>query len=183
MSATGAGAGTREAVERAIHRRRRREAQSRWVRAGVLAVLVLVADQITKIVVRETMNLHESIALFPGLDITRVNNTGIAFGLFPGRATAVSVLTVLALCAIAGALAGLVARNATVAAGAGLLIGGSVGNLIDRLSHGAVTDFIDPARWPAFNVADIGIVTGAALIVFGLLKEEPGHDPGVDTGT
>lgn len=183
MSATGARAGTREAVERAVLRRRRREAQSRWMRAGALAAVVLVADQITKIVVRQSMELRESIALFPGFDITRVNNTGIAFGLFPGRATAVSVLTVLALCAIAAALAGLVARNATVAAGAGLLIGGSIGNLIDRLGHGAVTDFLDPARWPAFNVADIGIVTGAALIVFGLLKEEPGPDADPDVRT
>ncbi len=54
----------------------------------------------------------------------------------------------MALSAIAIALAGLVARNAMVAAGAGMLVGGSLGNLIDRLLHGAVTDFIDPARWP-----------------------------------
>ena len=98
-------------------------------------------------------------------------NEGIAFGLFPGRQAAISILTVLALSAIAIALAGLVTRNATVAAGAGLLVGGSIGNLIDRLAHGAVTDFLDPARWPAFNLADIGIVTGAALIVLGLLQD------------
>lgn len=167
------GAGTREAVERAVARRQRRQTHSRWITAALLALLVLVLDQITKYAVRASMVLGEKIDLVPGLDLTRVNNTGIAFGLFPGRASAVSVLTVLALCAIAIALAGLVARNATVAAGAGLLVGGSIGNLVDRLSHGAVTDFIDPVQWPAFNVADIGIVTGAALIVFGLLREEP----------
>ncbi len=171
------GAGTRAAVERAVARRQRRQAHSRVVTAAVLALVVLVADQITKYVVRASMTLGESIDLVPGLDLTRVNNTGIAFGLFPGRATAVSVLTVFALCAIAIALAGLVARNPTVAAGAGLLVGGSIGNLVDRLAHGAVTDFIDPAQWPAFNVADIGIVTGAALIVFGLLREEPRVEP------
>ena len=81
------------------------------------------------------------------------------------------MLTVVALCAIAVALAGLVARNNIVAAGAGLLVGGSLGNLIDRLSRGAVTDFIDLTRWPAFNVADIGITVGAALIVLGLLRD------------
>ena len=77
----------------------------------------------------------------------------------------------VALCAIAVALAGLVARNATVAAGAGLLVGGSLGNLLDRLAHGEVTDFIDPARWPAFNVADCGITVGAVLIVLGLIAD------------
>lgn len=177
---TTGGTGTREAVERAVARRHRRQAHSRWMTAAALAVLVLVADQVTKVVVRASMSLGDSLDLLPGLDLTRVNNTGIAFGLFPGRATAVSVLTVMALCAIAISLAGLVARNVTVAAGAGLLVGGSVGNLIDRLAHGAVTDFIDPISWPAFNVADIGIVTGAALIVFGLLREEPRVEPEPD---
>ena len=82
-----------------------------------------------------------------------------------------AVLTVIALSAIAIALAGLVARNAMVAVGAGLLVGGSLGNLIDRLVHGAVTDFIDLARWPAFNLADCGITIGAVLIVLGLLRD------------
>ena len=82
-----------------------------------------------------------------------------------------------ALCAIAVALAGLVARNDTVAAGAGLLVGGSLGNLIDRLAHGEVTDFLDPARWPAFNVADCCITVGAVLIVLGLMRETEEDDP------
>lgn len=164
---------TREQLQRAIARRERRQAQSRWLWAALLAVAVLLLDQITKLIVRGSMDLRQSIDVVPGLSLTRVNNTGIAFGLFPGRATIVSVLTVLALCAIAGALAGLVSRNPMVAAGAGMLVGGSLGNLIDRLMHGAVTDFLDPVRWPAFNIADIGIVVGATLIVFGLLREEP----------
>jgi signal peptidase II len=168
---------TREQLERAIARRERRQAQSRWMWAACLAVGVLLLDQITKLVVRASMDLRESIDVLPGLSLTRVNNTGIAFGLFPGRATIVSVLTVLALCAIAAALAGLVSRNPMVAAGAGMLVGGSLGNLIDRLMHGAVTDFLDPVRWPAFNIADIGIVVGATLIVLGLLREEPRPEP------
>lgn len=165
--------GTRAQLERAIARRQRRQMHGRWLRAGVLAAAVLAIDQVTKLVVRSAMELRDSTELIPGLALTRVNNTGIAFGMFPGRATMVSVLTVLALCAIALALAGLVSRNPAVAAGAGLLVGGSLGNLIDRLMHGAVTDFLDPVRWPAFNVADIGIVVGATLIVIGLLHEEP----------
>lgn len=160
-----------ETVARAIDRRERRQAQRRWLRFGVLAVLVLVLDQITKGIIRGTLEPRERIDVFPGFQISRVANEGIAFGLFPGRQAIVAVLTVVALCAIAVALAGLVARNATVAAGAGLLVGGSLGNLIDRMALGSVVDFIDFTRWPAFNVADIGITLGAFLIVVGLLQD------------
>ena len=170
---------TREALQRAIARRRRRQTKARWWRFGILAAAVLVADQVTKEIIRATLERGDRREVVPGFSISYVTNEGIAFGLFPGRQAAVAILTVIALCAIAVALAGLVARNATVAAGAGLLVGGSIGNLIDRLAHGAVTDFLDPARWPAFNIADIGIVTGAALIVLGLLRDaEEAEEPG-----
>ena len=173
---TAAASSTREALQRAIARRQRRQTKARWWRFGVLALLALAADQITKVIVRGTVEPHETIEVFPGFDISRVTNEGIAFGLFPGRQGAVAVLTVAALCAIAVALAGLVARNATVAAGAGLLVGGSLGNLIDRLAHGEVTDFLDPAHWPAFNVADCCITVGAVLIVLGLMREAEEDD-------
>jgi signal peptidase II len=170
---------TREALQRAIARRRRRQTHARWWRFGALAAIVLVLDQASKVAIRATLEPRERIEVLPGLDISRVSNEGIAFGLFPGRQAAVAVLTVVALCAIAIALAGLVARNATVAAGAGMLVGGSLGNLIDRLARGAVTDFLDPARWPAFNVADCGITIGAVLIVIGLMRDgEEDDEPG-----
>jgi signal peptidase II len=166
----------REAVVQATARRVRREAKARWRIFAILAVVVIAVDQLTKEVVRGSLEPRESHEIFPGFSLSRVRNEGIAFGLFPGRQSAVAILTVVALCAIAIALAGLVNRNATVAAGAGLLVGGSIGNLIDRLAHGAVTDFLDPARWPAFNLADIGIVTGAALIVLGLMQDGEAHE-------
>ena len=175
-----AASSTREALQRAIARRQRRQTKARWWRFGILALLALAADQITKVIVRATVEPRETIEVFPGFDISRVTNEGIAFGLFPGRQGAVAVLTVAALCAIAVALAGLVARNATVAAGAGLLVGGSLGNLIDRLAHGEVTDFLDPARWPAFNVADCCITVGAVLIVLGLMREGEEDDQHAD---
>jgi signal peptidase II len=168
----------REAVQHAIARRERRQAHARWRNFGLLAVAALLIDQATKEVVRTAMSPRESIDLLPGFSLTRVNNEGIAFGLFPGRPGLVALLTVVALCAIAAALASLVHRNAVVAAGAGLLVGGSVGNLVDRLVHGAVTDFLDPARWPAFNVADCSITAGAALIVLGLMREAEPDEPG-----
>ena len=158
----------------AIERRRRRQTQARWWRFGALALIVLVLDQITKAIVRATLDPRESIEVLPGFSFSRVANEGIAFGFFPGRQAVVAVLTLVALSAIAIALAGLVARNATVAAGAGMLVGGSLGNLIDRLIHGAVTDFLDFERWPAFNVADCGITIGAVLIVIGLMQDGEG---------
>ena len=162
----------------AIERRRRRQTQARWWRFAILALAVLVLDQITKAIVRASLDPRESVAVFPGFSFSRVANEGIAFGFFPGRQAVVAVLTLVALSAIAIALAGLVARNNTVAAGAGLLVGGSLGNLIDRLAHGAVTDFLDFDRYPAFNVADCGITIGAVLIVIGLMQDgEGGEEP------
>jgi len=163
---------TRDAVADAIARRHRRQTKARWYLFAALAVLVVVLDQITKAIIRGQLELREKHDLTSWFAISRVNNDGIAFGLFPGRQEAIAVLTVVALSAIAIALAGLVSRNPLVAAGAGLLVGGSLGNLIDRLIHGSVTDFIDLTRWPAFNLADCGITVGAILIVLGLMADD-----------
>ncbi len=167
---------SRGSVMRAISRRERRQVRFRWRLFTTLLLTVLVLDQITKAIVRATLAPGEHREVFPGFDISRVTNDGIAFGLFPGRQTAVAVLTVVALSAIAMGLAGVVRRNATAAAGAGLLVGGSVGNLVDRLTRGAVTDFLDPAHWPAFNIADMAITVGAAVIVVGLTQDVGGDD-------
>ena len=160
------------AVARAIDRREKREIRHRWRVAAVLAAAVFVADQITKSIIRGTMVLGEDIPVIPEVfAITRVRNEGIAFSLFPGRQGLIATLTIVALGVIALALMRLVGRNTWIAAGAGLLFGGSLGNLVDRLLHGGVTDFLDLTRWPAFNIADIGITCGAALVVFGLLRD------------
>ncbi len=165
------GPSTRDAVVSATARRHRRQTQARWWRFGLIALIVVVVDQVSKLIIRAEFAPHETNEVFPGFSIARVSNEGIAFGLFPGNQAIVAVLTVVALSAIAIALARLVARNLLVAVGAGLLVGGSLGNLIDRLIHGAVTDFIDLDRWPAFNLADCGITIGAVLIVLGLLRD------------
>ena len=170
------GSSAREAVARATARRERREARSRWWRFALLAVGVLVVDQIIKAIVRARLESGDSVRIFPGFSISRVSNEGIAFGLFPGNQAAVAVLTVLALSGIAIAVAALARRHPFVAAGGGLLMGGSVSNLIDRLAHGGVTDYLDPAHWWAFNVADVAIVVGAGLIIWGLLGEDDAED-------
>ncbi len=165
-------------VRAATERRERRERRSRWTAMLVLVAIVFVADQALKILIRATLEEGEGRDLTSFLRIAHVTNEGIAFGLFPGRQGIVAAVTVIALCGIAVALVGLVRRNRWAAVGAGLLVGGSLGNLVDRLTHTGVTDYIDFSRWPAFNLADIGIAVGAVLIVMGLLETSEEDDEG-----
>lgn len=163
-------------VRMATERRLRREARERWTRVGVVALLVVVVDQIIKTIIRGQLAVGEGWTLTGFLSILRVTNHGIAFGMFPGRQAYVAIITVLALCAIAIFLARLVHRNLIAATGAGLLVGGSLGNLMDRLTHGGVTDYINFSFWPTFNFADACITTGAVLIVWGLLQGDGDED-------
>jgi signal peptidase II len=162
---------------RSTARRERRELRERVLLFAGAAAAVFVADQLTKVLVRATLDPGDPIRIVPGFEIERHRNEGIAFGLFPGRPALVSALTVVALALIALALARAMRRSPLVALGAGMLIGGSLGNLVDRAFRGGVTDYLDPIAWPAFNVADMGIVCGAALIVIGLLWFEEGDEP------
>jgi signal peptidase II len=159
------GALSAESVRLAAERRLRREARARWTRLAVIAGIVVVCDQLA---------VGEGWRVTSFLSISRVTNHGIAFGMFPGKQAFVAVITVVALCGIAIALARLVRRNLIAATGAGLLVGGSLGNLADRLIHGGVTDYIDFSFWPTFNLADCCITVGAVLIVWGLME---GGDP------
>jgi signal peptidase II len=163
----------REAVDAASARRMRRASARRWAWFAVAAAAVFAVDQATKAIARAWIEPGETVAVFPGLDLVRGRNEGIAFGLFPGRPGVVIALTVVALVVIALVLVRLARRSALAAVGGGLLIGGSLGNLVDRAIHGGVTDFLDPARWPAFNVADVAIVAGAALVALGLARPRP----------
>jgi len=144
----------------------------RWVGAGVAAIVILVADQIVKRLVREHIAFGETIHVVPGLDFVHTTNHGIAFSQFPGHQRIVASLTAVALCVIAVALVRFGRRSTAVLVGGGMLVGGAIGNLIDRLRHEGVTDFIAvTSHWPPFNVADIGIVCGAILAGIGLMRE------------
>lgn len=138
-----------------------------------LSVLVLVFDQLSKQMVAHSMRLFESIAVLPGVNLTYVHNTGAAFSflsdaggwqrwLFAGLAFAVSVgITIW--------LARLKRNEVLLAAALAMILGGAVGNLIDRLLYGYVIDFIDVYyrnwHWPAFNVADSAITLGVGLLL------------------
>ena len=148
-------------------------APRRWKWFLVAGGATIVADQITKIAVRASIEPGGRIDVLPGFDLIRARNKGIAFGLLPGNRGLVIVLAFVALGVIAFVLARLAHQSRAVAIGGGLLLGGSLGNLLDRLARGGVTDFLDLPVWPAFNVADIAIVAGAVTIALGLLRRAP----------
>ncbi len=141
-----------------------------------VAVVAIVADQVTKRAVEQQLVLDQTHRVLPGLSITRVRNSGIAFGILPGRIGVVSILTVIAVAWMLVHFARSGSRHVLFPVALGLLVGGSLSNLIDRVAHGHVTDFIDISHWPTFNLADTFIVIGVVLLIYGLWRldrEEP----------
>lgn len=141
--------------------------------------LVLVFDQITKALVRNSLAFGDSRTLIPGfVDLTHVQNTGAAFGLlnsvdFPYKPVVMLVIASLALVAIAlyGTQLGFQDRLARI--GLALILGGAFGNLVDRIFHGHVVDFVDvywrDVHFWAFNVADAAISVGAVLVLLDMI--------------
>jgi signal peptidase II len=130
-----------------------------WRLAVAGAAVFMALDQITKQIAIASIDRGDSVNIFFGIDLVNVRNTGVAFGALAGGGALVTVLTVAAL----GSLMGYFALHAStpwlwlpIAA----IAGGALGNLADRARDGAVIDFIDPVLWPAFNLADMGIVVG-----------------------
>ena len=136
-----------------------------WRRLALVVAGVLAADQLTKALVVRAIEPGERVGVFPFLDLVHVTNEGIAFGfLGDGDRGAVLAVTVAALALVlAWFLRDPLRRGGWLAIG--LLAGGAIGNLADRLFRDAVVDFIDLPSWPSFNVADIAITAGAALLV------------------
>jgi signal peptidase II len=149
--------------------------------ALLVAIVTLALDQLSKAIIRGSLEPGERVDLVAGVDLVRVANRGIAFGLLDNTASLVLVLAALAF----GALL-IVFLAASDRRGLwlpiGLLAGGAVGNLIDRIHEGAVTDFVDLGPWPAFNVADIAITLGVVILVwvyaFGADAEPDQRDDG-----
>lgn len=143
-----------------------------WVGFAAVAVAAIVADQLTKRVIESRLALDESHRVLPGIAITHVQNTGIAFGVLPGRLGIVSALTAAAVAWMLVHFARSGARHVLFPVALGLLVGGSVSNLADRLREGHVTDFIHVSHWPTFNLADSFIVVGVLLLAYGLSRVE-----------
>ncbi len=142
----------------------------------VVSGMVVLADQLTKIMVLHRMPLHDSISLIPGvLDLVHVRNPGGAFGFFARHAgNGYGFLLIAVSCLAMGLILYLYHQTPrqypVLATGLALIFGGALGNMIDRFRFGWVVDFIDfhagDLHWPAFNVADSAITAGMVIFVF-----------------
>jgi signal peptidase II len=155
----------------------------------LLIALVVVADQVTKLLVVLELGLHESVPVIPGLlDLTHVRNTGAAFGFlnaadFPGKPIVIAVVALGALIGVSLYASQLPSTHWLARLGLSLILGGAAGNLIDRLRQGYVVDFVD-AYWGswhfwAFNVADAAISVGVGIIILDLLRPAHAGPPGM----
>lgn len=144
-----------------------------------ITIAVVVLDQITKAMVRPALTLHESIEVVPGLlDLTRVHNTGAAFGMlnavdFPMKTLVLSVIAMIALGGVAWYAATVPLTDRLARIGVAGVLGGAIGNLIDRATTGYVLDFVDAyyGGWHfwAFNVADAAITVGVIFMILDML--------------
>ena len=129
------------------------------------AALVVAIDQATKQIVDSGIERGHSVNVFLGLDLTNTRNTGVAFGALGGAGLIVAILIGLSLALLIGYF--VVNRDMPwLWLPVGLLLGGALGNLVDRAREGAVIDWIDPVAWPAFNIADACIVVGVAALLW-----------------
>jgi signal peptidase II len=144
-----------------------------------IAIAVVVLDQITKAMVRDRLPLHDSISVIPGfLDLTRVHNTGAAFGMlngvdFPLKTLVLSVVASVALAGVSWYALSVPLSDRFARIGVAGILGGAIGNLIDRSTEGYVLDFVD-AYWRgwhfwAFNVADAAITVGVVFMILDIL--------------
>jgi signal peptidase II len=146
------------------------------VAAFALAALVLVADRVTTTLAED--RLHHAIHLWGPFGLALQFNSGLAFSMFTGRSTLVTVVLGIGV-VVLGILVGRV-RTMAHAIGGGLVLGGGLGNLSERIvgvHHGLVADFITLSHWPTFNVADACITVGVIVVCASLLFGRPAGTP------
>jgi signal peptidase II len=153
-----------------------RPALQAWLLVGLVTVVVVVVDQITKRAIEHSVLPGEEQRFLPGVQLVDTRNQGVAFGFLPGKHLGVTILIALAL----QVLLAYFARHASrplIWLPTGLLLGGALGNVLDRLRHGEVTDFVKlPLGWPPFNLADAAITIGIVLLL--LLAEQARREAG-----
>jgi signal peptidase II len=135
-----------------------------WALAGIVVGIVLALDQATKALVRDAIVHGEQRDVLGPLSLVNVHNRGVAFGFLGDGGALVLVLTLAALALLAAYFARH-AERPLLWLPTGLVLGGALGNLVDRIHQGYVTDFINFPHWPAFNVADICITAGVVALV------------------
>jgi signal peptidase II len=152
----------------------------------IIAAFVVALDQISKLWVSSHLELYETIPLVGCLSLTHVRNTGSAFGLFANQAFLLTLVAIVGLVVILLFYRYLSRFNILGILALGLIFGGALGNLIDRLRFGYVTDFVDVRlwgdfHWPTFNVADSAITVGSivlAVFIFLAFRKEDGKASG-----
>ncbi len=139
--------------------------------ATLVTAIVVALDQLTKAAVRDSIVPGETRGLLPGLQLVNTRNQGVAFGFLPGRHLAVSLLVGAALLVLVVYFARHYDKP-LIWLPTGMLLGGALGNILDRLRAGSVTDFVKlPLGWPPFNLADASITLGVLLLF--LVAEGP----------
>ncbi len=139
-----------------------------WLTDPILVLtlgLVFSLDQITKAVIRHSLVLYSSIPAEGEFRLTHTTNTGSAFGLFPDQTFFLILASFVGIAVLILVYRNHIFPNPWLRLSLGLQLGGALGNLVDRLRMGEVTDFIDVGAWPIFNLADAAIVSGIAILV------------------
>lgn len=137
----------------------------------IIALTVAGFDQVLKAAVVRALAPETSLTIIPGvLSLTHVRNTGIAFGLFAGLPAAITVAAALTLVAMLFYNEARSAPGRAARLGVGLMLGGALGNLVDRIRLGFVVDYLDFHVWPVFNLADAAVVTGSLLLGLALVR-------------
>ncbi|HWG07717.1 MAG TPA: signal peptidase II [Solirubrobacteraceae bacterium] len=135
-----------------------------WLRAALVLVFVVAADQLSKHAVRANITPGEERKVLPGIELVNTRNNGVAFGFLPGSHIAITVLIGVALVALLVYFARH-SHEPLIWLPTGLLVGGAVGNVLDRVRAGSVTDFVKlPLGWPPFNLADMAITLGVLIL-------------------
>jgi signal peptidase II len=141
-----------------------------WRLAGALCGLVVVLDQAAKAAIEAHIVPGQHVEVLGPLELTLSHNSGVAFGLASGGGARLILVTALALAIVTYVFA----RDPTrpgIWVAAGLLAGGALGNLADRIRADAVTDYIQIGSWPAFNLADVAVTLGVLLLAFSYARE------------
>jgi signal peptidase II len=135
----------------------------------IVALFVVVCDQASKALVVAQMYPGERIEIFSLLSLERTSNSGIAFGL-AGHVPSLVLILVAAAIVVVLLLLGTQMKWRGSSIAIGLILGGALGNLLDRIFRGSVVDFIDLPHWPTFNLADVAITVGVVLLILGSLR-------------
>jgi signal peptidase II len=141
-----------------------------WGLAAILCGAIVAADQAIKAVVEAHLFVGEEVDVLGPLSLTLAHNRGVAFGLAGGAGVGLVLTTAIALGVIAFIFGRDPERRGMWVA-AGLLAGGALGNLVDRLVAGEVTDYVAVGSWPPFNLADVAITAGVVLMVLIYLRD------------